>query len=220
MESPEDTEQCISPQVQAGLMKLHLGNAVEVNPAIRDYWKEAKSEDSTGLEAWVSKSEIPSSEEILGTDLPEDDEDCVELMPNRINGPWPSKNSYLRAHYELLREDSVAPLRDAVAYVKEEPRMMDSKNVSIYEKVCPFSSLYDRSKYRTCTQITPVDLGSYQWDYLRAERHCLPYPVFNETCRQEHCLGVLQAFDCGYSYRVIASQRLLSNRMYCWNRGG
>lgn len=143
MEPPEDTEQCILPQVQSGLTKLHLGHAVEVNPAIRDYWKEAKSEDPTGHEVWVSKSEIPSSEEILGTDLPEDDEDCVELMPNRIDGPWPSKNSYLRAHYELLREDSVAPLRDAVAYVKEEPRMMDSKNVSIYEKVCLLPSLYD-----------------------------------------------------------------------------
>ena len=139
---PEDNEQYCSSQIQAGLMNMHLENTVEVNRAIRDYWKEAKSEDPITNEAWVSKPEIPSSEEILGTDLPENDEDCVELMPNHINGPWPSKESYLRAHYELLREDSVAPLRDAVAYVKEEPRMMDSKSVSIYEKVCHLSPLF------------------------------------------------------------------------------
>lgn len=60
-------------------------------------------------------------------------------MPNHIEGPWPSKNSYLRAHYELLREDSIAPLRDAVAYVRDEPKMMDSKEVSIYDKVCSLS---------------------------------------------------------------------------------
>ena len=53
-----------------------------------------------------------------------------------IEGSWPSKNSYLRAHYELLREDSIAPLRDAVAYVRDEPKMMDSKEVSIYDMVC------------------------------------------------------------------------------------
>lgn len=144
MESSEDNEQHTSSQIQSGLKDLRLDNGVDVNPAIREYWKEAKSDGSTGSEAWVSKPEIPSSEEILGTDLPEDDEDCVELMPNHINGPWPSKESYLRAHYELLREDSVAPLRDAVAYVRDEPRMMDSKTVSIYEKVChKFSFLHD-----------------------------------------------------------------------------
>lgn len=37
---------------------------------------------------------------------------------------------------ESALEDAVAPLRDAVAYVRDEPSMMDSKEVSIYEKVC------------------------------------------------------------------------------------
>jgi hypothetical protein len=41
---------------------------------------------------------------------------------------------YLSGHYELL-EDSVAPLRDAVAYVRDNPNMMDSSIMAIYEKV-------------------------------------------------------------------------------------
>lgn len=141
MEPSEDVVHYVFPEAQTRLMRLHLGNIVEVNPALRDYWKEAKAEDPTENDPWASKPEIPSAAEVLGTDLPEDDEDCVELMPNRISGPWPSKSSYLRAHYELLREDAVAPLRDAVAYVRDEPNMMDSKEVSIYEKVCLLSGL-------------------------------------------------------------------------------
>lgn len=137
MESSEEAEQSQSlvPEVQARLMNLHLGNTVQATPDIRDYYSQAREDDSSESETWASKSELPSSDEILGTDLPEEDADCVELMPNRISGPWPSKDSYLRAHYELLREDAVAPLRDAVAYVRDNPRMRDSQTVSIYEKV-------------------------------------------------------------------------------------
>lgn len=147
MDLSEDTTQhdSLEIQLQAHLMRLHLGNVVEVNPALRDYWKEARAEDPTENDPWLSKPELPSSSEILGTDLPEDDEDCVELMPNHISGPWPSKSSYLRAHYELLREDAVAPLRDAVAFVRDEPSMMDSKEVSIYEKVGGFRNSVDET---------------------------------------------------------------------------
>lgn len=138
MESSEKVEQSSSsfiPEVQVRLMNLHMGNTVQVNPDIKNYCIQAREDDATEGEAWTMKPELPSSDEILGTDLLKDDEDCVELMPNRISGPWPSKSSYLRAHYELLREDAVAPLRDAVAYVRDDPQMKDSPAMSIYEKV-------------------------------------------------------------------------------------
>lgn len=138
MGSSEEVEQSSSsfiPEVQVRLMNLHMGNTVQVNPDIKKYCIQAREYDATEGEAWTMKPELPSSDEILGTDLLEDDEDCVELMPNRISGSWPSKDSYLRAHYELLREDAVAPLRDAVAYVRDDPQMKDSPAVSIYEKV-------------------------------------------------------------------------------------
>ena len=138
MESSDEVDHSPLPD-HVRLMNLHIGNVVHVNPAVREYCNRARPDESAENEEWLLKPELPSSAEILGTDLPEDEGDCVQLMPNHIEGPWPSKNSYLRAHYELLREDSIAPLRDAVAYVRDEPKMMDSKEVSIYDKVCSLS---------------------------------------------------------------------------------
>lgn len=140
MGSSEEVEQSSSfvPEAQMRLMNLHIGNIVQVNPDIKNYCIQAKDNNAPEGETWTMKPELPSSDEILGTDLLENDEDCVELMPNRIRGPWPSKDSYLRAHYELIREDAVAPLRDAVAYVRDDPQMKDSPAVSIYEKVSDF----------------------------------------------------------------------------------
>ena len=75
---------------------------------------------------------MPTSAEIL---LPGNDE--VILPANKIDGAWKSKDRYLKAHYSLLREDAVSPLRDAVDLFRRTPDMMenDSRVVSIYEKV-------------------------------------------------------------------------------------
>lgn len=118
----------LSPAQVIGLL---AGTPVPVNKDIRNYVYGRGGKESPEAESWASKPEIPSSDEILGLDSSED----VELLPNQITGPWPSKHSYLKAHYDLLREDAVAPLRDAVAYFREEPEMMDGQSVSIYEKV-------------------------------------------------------------------------------------
>lgn len=64
-----------------------------------------------------------------------DENDVMNLMPNQIEGPWQSSKTYLQAHYELLREESVALLRDAVAYVRDDPRMDDTQEACIYDKV-------------------------------------------------------------------------------------
>lgn len=63
------------------------------------------------------------------------EEGMIDLAPNQIDEPWESRESYLSAHYELLREDTVALLRDAVAYVREEPMMTDTQEFCIYEQV-------------------------------------------------------------------------------------
>ncbi|KAJ5836884.1 hypothetical protein N7447_002910 [Penicillium robsamsonii] len=81
---------------------------------------------------WQTKPEFPSPEEILGTDVPGD---VVALAPNCISGPWVSKERYLEAHYSLIREDSVAPLRNAVGRVRADPFMRDTPGISIYEKI-------------------------------------------------------------------------------------
>ncbi|KAI9832987.1 MAG: hypothetical protein M1826_000766 [Phylliscum demangeonii] len=62
-------------------------------------------------------------------------QDAIDIPVNIIHGPWASRADYLRAHYELLREDAIAPLRDAVAAVRETPEMEDGKAASIYDKV-------------------------------------------------------------------------------------
>ena len=84
---------------------------------------------------WTARPEIPAASEIMGSNIGE--EDTVDLPPNVVDGPWPSTQEYLRTHYELLREDSVALLRDAVAYVRENPSMTDTSDTCIYDKVSP-----------------------------------------------------------------------------------
>lgn len=105
------------------------GPQESVNPDVRKYFDTIVSDDAP---EWQSKPEIPSAEEVLGKDTPDD---FVILNPNIVDGPWPSKETYLEAHYNLLREDSVAPLRDAVAMVRNDPLRSDTKDLSVYESV-------------------------------------------------------------------------------------
>lgn len=43
---------------------------------------------------------------------------------------------YLGSHYELLREDAYATLRDATLTVRVSPDMDDEADICIYENVC------------------------------------------------------------------------------------
>lgn len=117
---------------QASTMPPEEASLPELNKDIRQYIHDQETEEAD-KPPWLSKPELPSSDEILGTEMENDD--FVALMPNKVLGPWPSRVAYLKAHYELLREDAVAPLRDAVAYVRDDPHMMDSPLLNIYEKV-------------------------------------------------------------------------------------
>ncbi|KAJ9490234.1 hypothetical protein VN97_g3039 [Penicillium thymicola] len=102
-----------------------------VNPEIRQYF-DPDLPIYGPWRLWQTKPELPSSEEIMGTDTPGD---VVALPANCISEPWISKEKYLEAHYSLIREDLVAPLRNAVAHVRDNPSMKDTADVSIYEKV-------------------------------------------------------------------------------------
>lgn len=107
------------------------------NPAIKRYFADPSSLDSCQphgeqKEDWRMKPELPTTEEIFGQD---DNGSDIVLIPNHISGPWPSSGIYLNAHYNLLREDAVGNLRDAVLWVQSNPGMSDNHNISIYEKV-------------------------------------------------------------------------------------
>ena len=113
---------------------------VPANRDIRNYFCVSGSQAEAEIPAWTMMPEIPSSDEIMcrGASYESDDEhyDTSNSLPrNQIIYPWAFKEEYLETHYRLLREDSVAPLRDAVAAVRKDPRMNDSESASIYEKV-------------------------------------------------------------------------------------
>ena len=108
---------------------------VEANRLIRAY--AFKRSDDGGDASWLSRAELPTTAELGGTihDGPATgDGGFLELPTNIIDGPWSSKEEYLRSHYELLREDAVAPLRDAIEEVREKPDMADSRTFCIYDK--------------------------------------------------------------------------------------
>jgi helicase required for RNAi-mediated heterochromatin assembly 1 len=101
-------------------------------------------------EAWRNLPEIPSSEEIMPSQRESDNtqeewddyQKDVSYHPklpfNIIDGPWRSKSEYIGAHYQILREDSIAALRRSVAHVKERPHDMESDETFMYTNVSGF----------------------------------------------------------------------------------
>jgi helicase required for RNAi-mediated heterochromatin assembly 1 len=171
MDSEDEHVTYSSGGLHETLTELSINPNPEANPAIREY---CHKQDHGQEDPWLQKPEIPTPEEILPSSS---DEECVELMPNKIEGPWSSKGSYLRAHYELLREDAVAPLRDAVAYVRNDPQMADSQAVSIYEKVSLHSCFASLGKSNSC--LPESGLGLHDWHHIRPNGHCIPNPILH-----------------------------------------
>lgn len=82
--------------------------------------------------------ELPTSAEVGLVENGKRLDGDIEILANKIDGPWSSRDKYLQAHYELLREDGTAPLRQAVEEIRANPELMekDSKeNAAIYENV-------------------------------------------------------------------------------------
>lgn len=57
------------------------------------------------------------------------------LPHNIIDGPWPSKEAYIGAHYQIRREDAIAPLRKVVEEFKKCPALEDDSNICVYKDV-------------------------------------------------------------------------------------
>ncbi|KAF2622867.1 hypothetical protein BU25DRAFT_479849 [Macroventuria anomochaeta] len=113
-----------------------------VNEDIRKYY-EAANTPVAGAGPWLDKPEIPHPTEIL----PEEPSfTTIETLiktgegprPKKIDGPYDSTKDYLRTEYELLREDALRPLREAVAEVRKDAWKDEAqydKGVGIYEPV-------------------------------------------------------------------------------------
>ena len=108
---------------------------------IRQYF-ETPSQPLTGG-AWLTRSEVPTSAEIL--DIPDESQNIISengdtpLQVNKILGPYGSTEEYLSSQYNLLREDAIKPLREAVRQIRADPFNLPESGygnkVGIYEQV-------------------------------------------------------------------------------------
>ncbi|KAL1630432.1 hypothetical protein SLS56_004960 [Neofusicoccum ribis] len=104
--------------------------------AIREYVNQTRQPVNSS--SWLSRQEIPTSCEILDTEDVPGIDGTISIPPNKVEGPWPSKETYLEAHYELLREDTILPLRQAVGRVKRKPWAREDEygnTVGVYNNV-------------------------------------------------------------------------------------
>lgn len=103
-------------------------------------------------EPWRNLPEIPTMAEIMPkeeeghqrsveekwNDYQNDPIYDPKLPKNIIDGPWPSKEDYISSHYQILREDAVAPLREAIKFFKQNRNMNDDSSACIYTHVSNF----------------------------------------------------------------------------------
>lgn len=134
--SDDPPHPCIALEKSHEILKAH-------------YHTRHKIEDLPEVHSWRNLPDIPSAEEILGVEIqakshsePEEWNEYQndplydpDLPFNIIDGPWPSSDAYLTAHYRILREDAIASLRQAVKRFKQKPSMMEDKEVFIYSEV-------------------------------------------------------------------------------------
>ena len=112
-------------------LAFNSGLDISLNMDVRRYvHAQEKIPESAEPGEWLSFGEVPGYNEIaLAPDVE------VSLMPNKQSGKWKKIEKYLKAHYALLREDAVTPLRDAVDKFRKNPGMSDDFTTSVYEKV-------------------------------------------------------------------------------------
>lgn len=101
------------------------------NPEIAAYIRSQDKIVATAQEGdWLAQPEIPSADEINVTG------DAVVVLPaNRTDRPWGKKESYLKTHYKLLREDAVTGLRESVKKFRQDTHRYDDHDTRIYDKV-------------------------------------------------------------------------------------
>jgi helicase required for RNAi-mediated heterochromatin assembly 1 len=126
----------------------------KINAILRSHVHKSYAQNNYP-EAWRNLPELPSSEEIKPQPPDSSLENTQEewddyqkearydpkLPFNIIDGPWGSKIEYIGAHYQILREDSVAALRRSVSYVREHPDSMETEDTFMYTHVSGIQKL-------------------------------------------------------------------------------
>ena len=104
----------------------------KLNKQVREYVYNDQIPTDAGI--WITSREVPTSREIGGHPGTTEG-DAVSIPSNKIHKPWRTRESYFMSHYELLKEDTVAPLRGAVAKVKNNKDKKDDQQICVYENV-------------------------------------------------------------------------------------
>lgn len=168
---------------------------VKLNPDIRKYMRQQESIVASAEEGhWLKRPEIPSNEEIGRVPL---EDETVELLPNKQRGKWKSKDRYLEAHFELLREDAISPLQAAVESFCKDPDMVDNHSMAIYEKVRACFPVY---------KATADDTGPRLWLHVLPCWYCYPHPILHEARPAPHPLVRKQAPGLWWSGRPHSSR--------------
>lgn len=112
---------------------------------LAQYTRDQYSQASADSAPWQSCPEMPTAKELCDENEPwtetctEDGALKVVVKGNKLEGRWPSSNNYLGAHFSMLREEAVAPLRDAVSWVKAFPHATEDAHpggtIGIYSRV-------------------------------------------------------------------------------------
>ena len=115
---------------------------------------------------WLRMPELPTSAEIGSFKDGKPTKLEYEVPANKIDGPWKDKEDYLQSHYELLRENAVAPLREAVEEYHARPyRRKIQRNMRISMRML----VHFLFRYGLDVSITA---GIHHWHNLRPARHC------------------------------------------------
>jgi helicase required for RNAi-mediated heterochromatin assembly 1 len=115
------------------------------NEDIRNYYQIAQKPVTAG--PWIQKPEIPSPSEILPRKKPDlvfnELQALIDvgetLRGHKAEGAYESNEEYLGTKYELLREDAIRPLREAVEEIRQSPYKNEAEynnnSIGIYEPV-------------------------------------------------------------------------------------
>jgi helicase required for RNAi-mediated heterochromatin assembly 1 len=115
-----------------------------VNNDVREYFQLAKRSVTGG--AWLDKPEIPLPSEVLRKEPSLSSSELQPLIqvdesirPHKVEGAYEDNEDYLRTKYELLREDAVRPLREAIDEVRADPfkdeAEYNNQSIGIYDPV-------------------------------------------------------------------------------------
>jgi len=106
----------------------------------RNLGEDLAETGEVGTEAelsWLCSPEVPSASELRSAEC--DQQSALQEGDfNRLDGPWDSKEAYLRTHYKLLREDAIRPLKDALRHVLSLTDIMEDERhatIGIYDSV-------------------------------------------------------------------------------------